>query len=126
MNIIIKRIPQKKFRPGIVGCDWWFDKNGNLQVRISDKLKGWRKVACIGLHEAVEAILCRHNGVSHLAVDRFDVRYEKRHPTKKIEAGDHPKAPYRREHCFATAVERMVAAELEVNWPEYDQDLENL
>ena len=113
MNIIIKRIPQKKFRPGIVGCDWWFDKKGNLQVRI-------------GLHEAVEAILCRHNGVSHLAVDRFDVRYEKRHPTKKIEAGDHPKAPYRREHCFATAVERMVAAELEVNWPEYDQDLENL
>ena len=42
------------------------------------------------------------------------------------EPGDDPTAPYHREHCFATAVERMLIAALGVSWADYDQAVESL
>lgn len=34
---------------------------------------------------------------------------------------DRPQIPYRREHFTATNIERQVAAELGVDWKEYEQ-----
>jgi len=126
MNIRVLQIPANHFRPGICGCDWWWDDEGNLEVRISDQLKDWREVAAIALHEASEAIMCRHAGVHHSDVDRFDVKFERENPCNKIEAGDQMDAPYRVQHGYATAVERIVASYLGINWGEYDKHLEQL
>ena len=43
-----------------------------------------------------------------------------------VSPGDHPKAPYRAEHFFATNLERLFSSELGVDWFEYDRDVDAL
>jgi hypothetical protein len=74
----------------------------------------------VGMHEAIEAYLCKQAGISQAAVDRFDQAYERRRkPGDDSEPGDNPKAPYHKEHTFATKVERMLADQLGVHWNAY-------
>jgi hypothetical protein len=121
VNIIIKVIPESEQRPEVNGADWFFDENADLQVRVSP-MSDWRYETLLAIHEAVEAIMCKHNGVTVEAVDAFDQEYDKTH-TFDVNAGDEPNAPYMREHCLATAIERILCAELDVNWAEYDREL---
>lgn len=121
MNINIQVIPESEQRAEINGADWFFDEKGDLQVRVSP-MSDWRREVLLGIHEAVEAIMCKHNGVTQQAVDAFDIEYDKTHAFD-VNAGDEPAAPYVREHCFATAIERILCAELDVNWLEYDTEL---
>jgi hypothetical protein len=121
MDIIIKVIPESEMRPEVNGADWFFDAQGNLQVRVSP-MSDPRYEILLAIHEAVEAIMCRHNGVTVAAVDKFDQEYDKTH-TFDLNAGDDPKAPYKKEHTFATAIERILAGVLEVDWKTYDDEL---
>lgn len=121
MNINIKVIPESEQRAEVNGCDWFWDENGDLQVRVSPQ-SDWRYEILLAIHETCEAILCKHNGVTQAQVDAFDLEYDKTH-TFDLNAGDDPGAPYVREHCFATAIERIMAAELDVNWLKYDTEL---
>lgn len=121
MDIHIKIIPESEQRKEVNGCDWFWDEQENLQVRVSP-LSDWRREFLLGIHEAVEAVMCKHNGVTQKQVDEFDIEYDKTH-SFDLNAGDDPAAPYRREHCFATAIERILCAELDVNWLEYDTEL---
>lgn len=124
MNIHIKVIPNADHRPGISGADWHFDAEGDLQIRIS-YMANWRYEVCLAIHEAVEAILCKHAGITPEQVDAFDIPYERTH-SPKCNAGDEPNAPYVRQHGFATAAERIVATELGINWLDYERTLEKL
>lgn len=108
-------------RPEVNGADWYFDGLGNLQVRVSP-MSDWRREVLLAIHETVEALMCKHNGVTQADVDAFDLEYDKTHDFD-LNAGDDPAAPYVREHCLATAIERILCAELEVNWQEYDTEL---
>lgn len=121
MNINAKVIPESEMRPEVNGADWFFDENGDLQVRVSP-MGDWRYEVLLMVHELCEAILCDHNGVTVAQVDAFDLEYDKTH-TFDLNAGDDPKAPYKREHCFATAIERIMCAELGVDWETYDKEL---
>lgn len=125
MNIEIKVIPNHAHRPGISGADWYFDADGTLQVRVS-KMTDERYELALMVHEVVEAILCRHNGVHVPTVDDYDMEFEAKNPDSKVEAGDQPDCPYAREHSLATAAERIVAAELGVKWKLYDEELNKL
>ncbi len=121
MKITIETIPHGDQRiPGQVG-DWVID-NEHILIRVSDT-GNWRYNAAIGIHEAVEAILCLNDGVSQEDVDKFDIKYAK---YLSNEVGDSAQAPYHRQHCFATAVERMLIAALNVAWFDYDRDVESL
>jgi hypothetical protein len=42
------------------------------------------------------------------------------------EPGDDPRAPYYKEHFFATNIERMIAHEMGIDWNEYSQKVESL
>lgn len=121
MDITIKIVPALEMRPEVDGVDWYWDEQGNLQVRVAP-MSDWRRETLLAIHETVEAIMCKHNGVTQKSVDEFDQEYDKTHSTD-CNAGDDPKAPYVREHCFATAIERIMCAELDVNWLEYDTEL---
>lgn len=121
MNINIKVIPESEQRREVSGCDWFWDGNGDLQVRVSP-LSDWRMEVLLGIHEAVEALMCKHNGVTQKSVDEFDIEFDRNHPDD-VAAGDDPQAPYRREHCLATAIERILCAELGVVWKNYDDEL---
>lgn len=106
---------------GFTGADWFWDERGDLQVRVS-QLNDWRHECALGIHEVVEAMLCKYNGVSQASVDAFDREYERTH-VSDLNAGDDAYSPYRREHCFATACERILAAELGICWDEYEKEL---
>lgn len=125
MNISIKTIANDQHRPGISGADWFWNGEGDLEVRVS-KMSDWRFEMALALHEVAEALLCKYNGVLQSSVDDFDMEWELNNPNSKIEAGDQPDAPYRREHGFATAIERIFASEVGLDWKAYDQELESL
>lgn len=122
MDIIIKVIPNSEHRPNITGADWYFDQDGNLQVRVS-KMGNWKYEVCLALHEVFEAVLCKDAGVTQQQVDEFDIPYEATH-SPKCDAGDEKDAPYNRQHGFATAAERIMTTELRVNWLDYNKVLE--
>lgn len=117
MNITIKTIPHKEQRYDTVG-DWVFDADGNLAITVSE-MTDWRHEMLVAFHELAEALLCEARGIPGAAVDAFDRAYDPGF-TEPVEPGDHPNAPYRREHFFATTVERMLCAELGVAWHDYD------
>lgn len=121
MDINIRVIPESEQRQEVNGADWFFDERGDLQVRVSP-MSDWKREMLLAIHETVEAILCKYNGVSVSDVDKFDALYDKEH-TFDTDAGDDIRAPYSRQHCFATAVERILCAEMGVNWSDYDKEL---
>jgi hypothetical protein len=51
-------------------------------------------------------LLCIDRGVSFKAIDRFDMNFK-----GDGEPGDDPRAPYYRQHQFATQIERLLAKE---------------
>lgn len=121
MNISIQVVDPSVMRPEVDGVDWFWESNGDLRVQVAP-MSDWRREFLLAIHETVEAVMCKHNGVSQESVDKFDQEYDKTHSTD-CNAGDDPAAPYVREHCFATAIERILCAELEVNWESYDKEL---
>lgn len=154
MNILMQTVPRETMRPGVDGADWYFEQRylcqtcGVKDTQITDRpqdcvcpmckklmhrdewlivkvnpLSDWRYEVLLKIHEAVEAIMCRHKGVKVAEVDAFDLEYESTH-SSDLNAGDDPRAPYVRQHCIATGIERVLSAELDVNWEIYDKDLE--
>jgi hypothetical protein len=118
-EIYLRSIPHKEQRYETVG-DWFELPNGVIAIRTSE-LSDWRKEFLILVHELVEWGLCKHAGVTQAQVDKFDKKYEKEQD--EVELGDLKNAPYRKQHCLATAVERMLAAELDVPWNDYEEEL---
>lgn len=128
MNISIKTIPHAEQRYRTCG-DWWLDAEGDIQIRVS-VLGDWREECLVAFHELREVLVCNHRGISQQAVDDFDMLYEKdrdegRHG-QECEPGDDPKAPYFMAHQLATAAERALAYDLDVNWNEYGNHVLNL
>lgn len=119
--IKIEVIPHGSQRYPTVG-DYWYQYAQKLQVRISD-LGDPDYEFLVLIHELVESHLCQKRGIPEQSIKEFDMKYEEeRDPEDKItEPGDSPRAPYRREHQFATKIERIVAQELGVDWAEYSK-----
>ena len=65
------------------------------------------------IHEVIEALLCIARNIPIAKIDQFDSDYQ-----GNGEPGDHKDAPYRKEHKFATKVEKMMAKELGIKWNE--------
>ncbi len=123
MDIIIRVIPHKAQRYETVG-DWYFSEDmSKLFVLVSDTGNVLFNYL-VAFHEQTEAMLCMKRGISEKAITEFDIAFEKKRPLGNLEEpGDSPEAPYRKEHFFATTVERLMAAELGVDWGEYDATL---
>lgn len=126
MNVHLLINQPKDMRPEVDGADWYFDEKGDLIVKVCP-MSSWKHEMLLATHEMVEALMCRSNGVTVKQVDEFDKRYDLEHPNETdVEAGDDPAAPYEREHCFATAIERVLCAEFGTKWRHYDDELKAL
>lgn len=128
MKIIIETIPHDQQRYPTVG-DWYYEEDGTLRVKVSELGNPvWNTL--VYLHELVEVELCKHAAVSQHDVDNFDMKFEEDRKaglhSPEDEPGDDIAAPYRKQHCFATAVERMMAAEMNVAWNDYAAKVESL
>ncbi|MCL4355932.1 MAG: hypothetical protein JRM76_00600 [Nitrososphaerota archaeon] len=122
----ISQVPHRKQRYETVG-DWIPGKPA--QIRVS-RMRDQRYVFLVALHEMIEYELCKMHGISDKEVVAFDVNFEAErkmnlHPID-AEPGDHPKAPYRNEHAFATTIEMMVAQKLGVRWSDYEKTVLSL
>ena len=111
-------------RPSLTGADWYFDNGGDLHVHVAEMSDPLYELL-LGVHETIEALACRHDGVSHARVDAFDADYDAHHPTN-LNAGDNPECPYRNQHNLATGIERVLAAHWKVDWTPDDRELEKL
>jgi hypothetical protein len=122
VKITLSSIPHKKQRYKTVG-DWFENERREIQIT-SSQLTDWRREFLILVHELVEWGLCKEAGIRQAEVDAFDKARE--NDQVEMELGDLKDAPYRKQHCLATAVERMLAAELDVVWSDYEEELAKL
>lgn len=129
MKIIIETIEHTAQEYETVG-NWKFSENGDLHVSVSD-MGNVDYEALVGLHEAVEALLCQKRGIQEKDVTAFDETFEKARAEYPAifgdsEPGDHPSAPYTKEHQFASRLEHSVAMELGVDWQGYNTAVNEL
>jgi len=124
MHFDIKTIAKDAMRYETVGD--YFEQGGTNVVRVANM--GNRDYEfLVAIHEMIELWLCQKRGIDEPPIMAFDVAFEaNRQPGNVDEPGDHPDAPYRREHRFAENIERLVAAELGVDWNEYTIAVETL
>lgn len=127
MKITIETIPHTEQRYPTCG-DWQFPIANELNVRVSD-MGNDDYAFLVGIHEAIEAWLLRKRcgADAEKAVDAFDMMYEaNRAEGDESEPGDDSSAPYYLEHQIATGIERILAAQLGVDWNEYDGEINDL
>lgn len=129
MRIDIQSIPHGNQRYETVG-DYWEEEmlGGKVirHIRVSD-MGNEDYEFLVALHEMVESFLCKKRGISEESITEFDMEFEKNRPEGNTdEPGNDQNAPYKKEHQFATRVEKMMAEELGVDWNEYDNAVINL
>jgi hypothetical protein len=133
MKITIESIPHASQRYPTCG-DWEVMPDGTLAIRVSEEM-GEDSCVLVALHELIEAKVAMRRGVTVKEVDDFDKEFEIRHRkgntldgerTDNDEPGDDPLCPVFREHQFATAIEGLVCAMMEVPWPEHAKRVEAL
>jgi hypothetical protein len=125
IKVVFEVIPHSKQRYPTVG-DWFYDEQNVLHV-VSSELPDARFEQLIHHHEYTEAILCDAAGVDQAEVDAFDIAFERHRTEGNLdEPGDCAKAPYYKQHQIATAFERVLAAELNVDWNDYEKAINEL
>jgi hypothetical protein len=124
-SVVIEEIPHKEQRYPTVG-DWKPPTRARrpAKIRVS-RMKDWRYTFLVAFHELIEYALCKQHGITDEEVVDFDLQFEAEreaglHPND-AEPGDDPRAPYRKEHRFATRKEREMAKELGVKWLSYEK-----
>ena len=122
----IETIPHDQQRYETCG-DYWEDENGVEEIRVSEMVD-WRHEVLVAIHEIVEMALAKHRRIDEAAITEFDIRFEQSKSKGLVsgEAADNPNAPYRREHFFATNLERLFSADLGVDWTEYERFVDGL
>lgn len=126
MKITIEVIDHHEQRYPTVG-DWVLNTDKQEFLIYVSNLGNWRMNFLIAFHEMVEAALCMDRGITVEDVDKFDQEFERNRDVDNLsEPGDAPDAPYYKEHFFATSLERLLAAELDVDWVEYENEINKL
>lgn len=115
-KITIEFIPHKTQRYDTAG-DWRFEGD-ELLISIS-RTDNPLHEQLVAIHEFAEVLICNNDGVTQRAVDEFDMGAGKDLP----DPGNSPEAPYHGQHMVATAIERVMASALRVDWAEYDAAL---
>jgi hypothetical protein len=114
-EIVIKFIPHARQRRDEIG-DWYLDRKGNLQVRITD-LDNWRYNVLFARHEMDEAILCMKAGITTEMVDKDDDLASKLDDPDSLSG--YPGCCYQQQHSDALASEWQFSRLLGVDWIEY-------
>jgi|SRR5215469_5104287 len=119
--------------------DWMVlgDMEGAPRFAVTVSYLGdWRMEALIAVHELIECLLCHHAGITDAQVTGFDKAWEAARDKLQSETGivdlapaepgNDYACPYKHQHAIASAVERLLAAELGVSWEAYEQKVNSL
>lgn len=128
IDVHIKTIPHKEHRYPTLG-DYWRTNDGKQEMRISE-MGNDDYAFLIAVHEMIEWYLTEKRGIKEEDIKAFDEKFEAERlqglHTEKEEAGFDPRAPYVKEHTFATNIEKQIAQELGVSWDTYDAEIKAL
>jgi len=117
-RIVIDFIPQSEQRYDTCG-DWFY--NGKTLVLKISRTSDMRHHQLVAVHELVEALLCNVDGVTQEQVDAFDMGIG----GDLDEPGNDLMCPCHAQHMIASAVERVVASAMRVDWAEYEQAVQD-
>jgi hypothetical protein len=122
-KIIIKLIghPNQRMR-GEIG-DWFYDKEDDTLTIFVSRMDDWRSELGVAVHEAFESAACIAAGIDQTDVDAWDKQFHEQN--SKGEAGDCIGAPYASQHKSATAIERIVCQQLDLDWRKHEGNCEN-
>jgi len=131
LKINIRTKPMEKMRIKDVGDYYWTISpvpEENIWKIVVAEMENPDYEFLIALHEFIESYLLKRRGIDFRVVDEYDEKFEKekgKSPKNAI-AGEQKDCPYRREHIFATKIEKIIAKYLKVNWKKYEKYLDNL
>jgi hypothetical protein len=123
----IAAIPHKDQRYDTCG-DWYYGYlplDETLVINVSSELSR-HEMLLVAIHELIEAFLCECAGITEQQVDAFDHGFEQMRVSADGEPGDQITAPYYHQHQIATEIERILAAEVGVDWLEYERHIQEL
>jgi hypothetical protein len=124
LNTLIRTLKHENHRYPTVGDYYRIRETNHIYV---SEMKDWRYELLVAVHELIEQALCEHRGIPEELITKFDQDFESnREEFDTSEPGDSPGAPYRKEHFFATSVERLLASELGVDWKDYEETINSL
>jgi hypothetical protein len=130
LHIYIDTVPHATHRYPTVGD--YFDvqtpqmKAQVRNIRVSD-MQNVDYEFLVAIHEMIEQHLCKNRGIAEETITAFDIAFENARAVDNTdEPGDSPLAPYQKEHQFATQIERLVAAEIDIDWDAYDATVNSL
>jgi hypothetical protein len=101
-------------------CGNYWEDDGVRFIRVS-QMEDEKFEFLVVLHELIEQELCQVRGIATADIDKFDQEF-----TGEGEPGDAEFSPYKKEHFFSTSIERLMAAELGVEWQEYEAKINSL
>lgn len=122
-QIIIKFIQDDQHRNGQGPADWWFDENGDFQIRVTD-MGDWRYNYLCARHEMDEIAGCKHAGITTQQVDDYCAIPESELPSEPDSFSGYPKSPHQKQHNDALAAEWQFSRVLDVDWVEYGKSFE--
>jgi len=118
-KIIIKTIKPENHRYQTCG-DYIYDREDDTLTVFVSKMDDWRSELAVAIHEVFESVLCLHEEIDFVEIDRFDVQYELARDSGQVsefsEPGDSKTAPYHCQHVGATFVEHEVCSRLDLPW----------
>jgi hypothetical protein len=98
--------------------DWFYTNEGFLTIQVADT-GDWKYNILVAIHELIEVVLCKNDGITAKQVDKFDLAHQ-----DDEDPGTHPKAPYGKQHLIAMGVEMTLAALMGVKWRIYEDALD--
>lgn len=134
-RIIIDFIPHKDQRYDTCG-DWQFTDNPYIEGAVSPVLRisvsetpNWRSSALVAVHELIEALLCKHAGITTEQVDQFDLNWkphiDESTGVEVTEPGNDTQAPYNSQHNVASCIEAELCEQMGMSWKEHEANLES-
>jgi hypothetical protein len=129
-EINIRVIPHSDQAYRTVG-NYWYDKEGILQIRVSD-MKNPKYHMLVILHEIIEQFITENDNppIEEKTITDFDLFYEKSRDLGLVpelsEPGFSHESPYRKHHTISCGIEMVLAALVGVDWLEYDKAVNEL
>ena len=124
MNILpsihTKTIQAKHMRYPTAGD--YLDSGVAWHIRVA-RMDDWRHTALVLVHELVEMITTKHQGIDWKDIDDWDTIGGGK---DSDDPGSLPDAPYHDAHMFAESLERQLAEKLGIDWNDYNTALDSL
>lgn len=121
IEIYAKSISMKEMiaRYGVESAgDYWRPRQELINIRALE-LGNPDYEFLIILHEIIEEYLCTKRGIKETDIQAFDQKFSEE--GGEGEPGDDKRAPYYKEHQFATKIEKLMATQMGIKWRDYSR-----